>query len=215
MVEGTFNGTIYYKWNGVYYTRKKGNTGKQAPVAKQQASILGRASNLSAKIRTLLKPILPESRDRKLMYRMNNVLQDWLRTNPMENNNPLNEIHGLSGFCLYGQPELANGFRLVMPVRRSDNGNLIINIPGFDSPNPINPLPFSGTISLHFGVASCSVADASHSVFSDIKLEIPYFGIAIPPRQLMLPVQPLPGNLTVVALNVNDLNAGIVAAMLN
>ncbi len=214
-ITGTFNNLIYYKWRDVYCVRVKGNTGKQAPVAIQQAGILGKASGISAKLRALLKPVIPYPKDRKLMYRMNNAIQQWLRAADLKNAAPINEIAGLNGFSFFGNPELTNGFRAAMPVSKTADGNLSIYIPAFDSPNPISPLPFSGNIRLHIMAASCNVNDNSYTNSHEILLDIPYYGIPIPPQQIPIPLQTLPGNLTVVALNINDLNAGIVAAMWN
>ena len=104
-LEGTYNGIIFYKQGDSYYKRKKGNTGNQAPEAARQAGLLGKASNLSARIRTILKPVLPQTKGREVMYRLNNVLQQWLRTDPLQNTEPVNEIAWLAGFCFFAYPD--------------------------------------------------------------------------------------------------------------
>ena len=209
-IEGTFGNKIYYRRKGEYLVREKGNTGKQAAIARKQASILGRASAISASLRKAFKPMLPGPVNRSLMYRFNNALQQWFRSGQAETTVPVNYIPFIQGFSFTADP-----FYVSMPVNRLANGNLVIQIPAFDSPNPIHPLPFSGQVNLHIMAVTCNVQVPAASVSHETILNISYHGIPIPPQQLTIPVQALPGNLTVVALSVNGMSAGIVGALYN
>ena len=211
---GTTNGVIFYKQNGIYYIRAKGRTGKQAPVAKAQASVLGKASSLSARIRTALKAILPGPVDRKLMYRFNNTLQQWLRTGQSQKTELVNGIAQLNGFSFYGYTT-GGAFPVFMPVNRAADGDLSVQIPAFDSPNPISPLPFKGQILLKFIAVSCNLNDTADTKIYETELDIPYTGIPIPGRELTLPLQTGPGRLTVIALSINRGTAGILGVLYN
>ena len=209
-IEGPFGNKIYYRRKGEYLVREKGNTGKQAAIARKQAGILGRASAISANLRKAFKPMLPGPVNRSLMYRFNNALQQWLRSGQAETTVPVNYIPFIQGFSFTADP-----FYVSMPVNRLANENLVIQIPAFDSPNPIHPLPFSGQVNLHIMAASCNVQAPAASVSHETNLTINYHGVPIPPQELMIPLQALPGNLTVVALSVNGMSAGIVGALYN
>ena len=209
-IEGTFGDKIYYRRRGEYLVRSKGNTGRQASVAKKQAGILGKASAISASLRKAFKPMLPGPVNRSLMYRFNNALQQWLRSGQAETAEQVNNISFLNSFSFTGDP-----FYVSMPVIRLYNGNIVIQIPAFDSPNPIHPLPFEGQINLHIMAASCNLQEPADTRSNETILNIIYNGIPIPSQELMIPLQTLPGCVTVVALSVNGISAGIVGAMYN
>ena len=118
---------IEYKWKGIKVMRTKGYTGRQAPIAKVQASILGKASSLSARIRKACKPILPGRTDRVLMYRLNNILQQWLRTGQTAATLPVDNISLITGFSFYGIT-IGESFPVAMPVSRTSDGKLLIHI---------------------------------------------------------------------------------------
>jgi len=205
---------IIYKWKGIQYSRLKGNTGRQAPVAKIQAGILGKASAISAKLRGACKPMLPGPADRTLMYRLNNALQQWLRTEPQTSTEAVNEIPFLKGFCFYGN-RYGELFHAAMPVSRRAGGDLTLYIPAFDSPNPISPLPFNGQIRLQVIAASININEPAMTNTYETELDISYTGMAIPAQELLLPLPTGPGNLTVVVVAVNETTAGVVGAMYN
>jgi hypothetical protein len=213
-ITGTIGDAIFYQSGSKYYIRKKGNTGRQAPVAQKQASLLGKASAVSARLRSGFKPLLADPGNRKLMYRLNNVLQQWLRTEPMENTNQVNDINLLKGFSLR-ESGYGDVFYAAMPVNRGTSDNLSIHIPSFDSPNPIAPLPFNGDIHLHIITLCCNINTPTALRSFETMLDISYTGVPVPSRELPLSIQPAAGELTVVAVSVNNMTAGIVGAMWN
>jgi len=213
-IEGTFGSKIYYKWRGDYLVRSKGNTGKQAAVAKEQAGILGKSSALSARLRKGFKPLLPGPANRALMYRLNNALQQWFRTGQSATTEQLNDITLLKSFSFSGD-KTGGDFYVTMPVSRTTDNNMILHIPAFDSPNPIHPLPFSGVISLHIMAISCNLNDADDTRVFETTLDIAYDGTPLAARELWIPLQTMPGCLTVIALSVNKMTTGMVGAMYN
>ena len=214
-IEGTFGDVIFYKSKGVHLQRAKGKTGAQAPVAKEQAAIMGKASAISAKLRAPLKPLIPEQAGRKLMYRLNNTLQQWLRSKPTDESAPMDNIQMLKGFAFDEQNTMADLFYAVLPVNKTGDGNLSISIPAFDSPNPISPLPFSGQINIKAIAVSCNIQNPIDTTSYETELAINYDGTPLPAQELTLPLQTKTGNLTVVAVSINNMVAGIVKAMYN
>lgn len=205
---------IVYKSKGQYLIRSKGRTGTQAPVAKEQAKILGRASAVSAKLRAAFKPLMPDVKNRDTMYRLNNVLQQWLRTNPQQINESVNTVYQLNGFALNNH-EMSASLYTGMPVVRDESGNVSLSVPAFDSPNPIHPLPFDGVVKLHIIAVSCNLNDPANSLSTETIREIEYNGTPVPSQLVQLNTRPQQGYLTVVALAVNEAAAGIVGAMWN
>jgi hypothetical protein len=214
-IVGTYDDIIFYKSKGVHLFRKKGNTGNQAPVAKQQASIMGKASAISAKLRGPLKPLIPEAAARRLMYRLNNSLQQWLRTKPEEVHGRVENISMLNGFPFEEHNAIIEMFHAALPVISSPDSSLFISIPSFDSPNPISPLPFSGRIDIKAIAVSCNIQNPSDTVSHETGFVIDYDGTPVPAQELHLDIKPRAGYLTVVAVSVNNMVAGIVRAMYN
>jgi hypothetical protein len=212
-ITGTFGSDIYYQWKDIYCVRSKGNTGRQAPVAKKQASLLGKASAVSAKLRAALKPLIADPASRATMYRFNNAMQRWLRIEQVNIPGPINELPFISGFSF--NENNGNDLQVAMPVSRTADGQIALQIPAFDSPNPVSPLPFNGQIRLHIIAASCRLDDPSDTRSYETVLDISYTGIPIPAQELVLPLQALPGYITVTGLSVNGLTSGIVGAMYN
>lgn len=212
---GTFGDSIFYKSGGSYLVRAKGNTGRQAKEAKLQAGILGKASAISAKLRTAFTTLLPEPKNRRLMYRLNNVLQRWLRTVPVDFPDQVNEIPLLRGFSFHEDDVLGGMFYAAMPVKRTVDGNLSLQVPALNSANPISPLPFTGEIRLKLIAVSCNLVDPAITNSTELLSVITYTGIPIEAQEIILPIQTKAGYLSVVAVSVNEQIAGIVGAMYN
>jgi len=211
---GTFDGMIYYKSGNEYLVRAKGKTGTQADVAKKQAGILGRASALSARIRAVIKPIVFVTKSRPFMYRFNNIIQQWLRRGGGQEEHQINGIPEFMGFSLKSDDDTK--FGVAMEVTRTDNNQLILHIPAFDSPNPIHPLPFHGRISFDIVVLSVTLDEPVLTERYQTRVDIAYDGEYEPARQLLLPINTGKGKLTLVGLAINEgADSGLIAALFN
>jgi hypothetical protein len=214
-ITGTFGDVILYRSNGQVLMRRKGRTGTQAPQAKEQASILGKASGLSARIRKFFSPILPETKSRSLMYRLNNVLQQWMRSQPQQTTTRVDQINGLVGFTLNEANDLGASLFQVMPAYRNNEGSISVVIPAFDSPNPIAPLPFSGNIDIEILAIRCSLHHAEDAQTTTARHTIQYDGTPTQSFSIPLNITAAQEALTVVAVSVNRQAAGIVGAFWN
>ncbi len=214
-LEGTLGEVIFYKSKGKYLSRRKGNTGKQAPEAKVQATILGKAAAVSAILRKTFAPLLPEPRSRKLMYRLNNILQQWLRSQPRDIHFPIDHLALLEGFTFNESNPLGAVFYTTMPVTRLNQSEISIKIPAFDSPNPIAPLPFTGEINIEIMAVSFSLNNTDDLAITREQRNLQYDGTPIPEQHISMLVNTGDQKLTVVALSVNKMAAGIVGAMWN
>ncbi len=206
---------IYYKSKGRHLVRTKGKTGTQGQEAKIQAAILGKAAAVSAKLRKAFMPLLPDPKNRKLMYRLNNALQKWLRSDPLKVHTPVNHIPSLVGFSLNEVNPLGTVFYTALPVTRTGDGQLLLQIPAFDSPNPIAPLPFNGQIAVKVMAVTCHLVNTEDVSQFETTLNIFYTGDPVPAQELLLPVQTGEGKLSVVAISVNGSAAGFAGALWN
>jgi hypothetical protein len=208
-LQATVGDLIFYQSRGKFLYRQKGNTGRQAAAARQQSALLGKASALSAAIRKAVKPILPETDSRKLMYRLNNALQQWLRQAGTGITMPaMDQLAPLLQFSWSAEAP----FFIALPVQRAADNGLVLSLPAFESANPIHPLPFYGMIDLQIMTVRVPLDAPADVVTGLTSMPIPYDGTRIPPMSLRLPVTTAPGALTVVWLTVNGMSSGIVGS---
>ncbi len=205
---------IFYKWKGYDSIRLKGNTGKQAPIAKKQASILGMASALSARIRAAFEPILPAPLKRKLLNRFNNAIQQWLRLGQIVETGPVDNIPFITGFSFYGG-EAVVGYLYHFTVNRTAAAGLALHITDLDPSGCPGILSSGEKARLHIIVTSCKVNDPADTRSAELKTDIPYTAGNFPGQVLSLPLQTSPGCITVVAFSTNRRNVSIAGAMYN
>ncbi len=212
-VTGTFGDIICYQSRGRYIVRSKGNTGRQAPEAKMQAAILGKASGLSARFRKAFTDLIPEPKNRRLMYRLNNAFQQWLKTRPMESADRNESVPQFNGFTFNENNPLGAVFNSTMPVWKNESNQYFLQVPQFDSANPVAPLPFDGVIDIKVRVARTGIDSMDEVVQTTSSLHIPYYGSTVPTQSLPIEVNILPGTLTLILVSVNGMAAGITAAI--
>ena len=205
---------IFYKWKGYDTIRHKGNTGKQAPIAKKQASILGKASALSARIRAAFEPILSPPLERKVLNRFNNAIQQWLRLEQIAETRPVDNIPFITGFSFYGGEALI-GYLSHFSVNRTVAAGLALHITDFDPSGCPGILSSGGKARLHIIVTSCNVNDPMDNRSEELITDIPYTAVNFPGQVLSLPLQTSPGFITLVAFSTNRRNVSIAGAVYN
>ena len=205
---------IEYKWRGINCKRAKGKTGKQAPVAKQQAAILGKASAISARIRLAFKPLLGERPNRPLMYRMNNALQKCLRNGEISKTQTCESLPSIDGFCFYGEPNRYEPFEKVTIIRSSGN-KVTIGVPGFENATGVNLSPFYGKINIMICAAACDLLDADADYTFKTEIKLTSTDIPASPAEIVIPFSAGPSKLIVVAVAVNKGAAWIAGAVCN
>ncbi len=194
-ISGTFGNVIYYKWRTGYYLRIKGNTGKQALVAQKQAMVLGLASNLSARIRKAAVPIIGIRTDRKLMYRLNNALQQWLRNSDLKKMKAVEKISSLNGFIFYGNP-IDSYFATAVSVKRKAAAVSLYL-----------PPPAGNDFAFQVIAISCSPENRDDTKTYETKIST-----VGTPQKVDLPLELREGCLTVVILSMKRAT-GIVGAL--
>jgi hypothetical protein len=205
---------IIYKWKGINCKRIKGNTGKQAPVAKEQASILGKASGISARLRAAFKTILGEPTNREMMYRLNNALQQWLRTGAANNTEPVDSLPSLDGFSFYGKADNRNPLTVITMGRGTD-GMAFLQIPAIEDPAIINGSPFYSPLRIEICVACCDLSDIANTVGFETKITITSNEIPVSSQEIGIPLLSGTGRLVVAAVAANRAFAWIAGTLYN
>ena len=205
---------IYANWRDIDYVRTKGNTGRQAPVVKEQAIRLGRASAISARLRASFKPLVPGKTDRKMMYRLNHALQQWLKTGQEGETAPLEKLPFLTGFSFHNDGTGSDQLE-VMSLGREADGNLILLIPAIYPSGPFSRYLTGGKISFSIIASSCNLTDLSDVKSTEVELECNYPGDAQTAQKVKIPLQAGAHKITAVAVSVNFSPLGIAGALYN
>ena len=214
IVETDAGNLIYYKWLGMDVIRHKGNTGKQAPVAKRQAGILGKASAISASLRKAFLPILAAPLKKAVLFRFNNAIQQWLRKEQIIERGPVDNLSPISSFSFYGG-EAVLGYLSHFSVKRMDANGIIFHITDLDPADCISVLSSAGIAKLHIIVASINVKDPADTSSAELTINIPYTAANFPGQIIQLPLQTIAGHITVVAFSTNGRNVSIAGALYN
>lgn len=226
-ITGTVGDIIFYKWKGMFCMRAKGNTGKQAPVAVKNGGYFGKASGVSARLRKLLAPILAEPKSRRLMYRLNNALYALLRTDVLDTLAPVNNLPHLSGFSMFEQDDIAHSLTGYLTVERLPDGVLQLKIPAYNTAymSMGNGYPY---LHLKVVIAACDVQGSIINRTYEQSIILPYVDAHVNGKEIMLPFQCIPGQLTITTAAMGYMNekqepvpeagwryAGIIGAMWN
>src|SRR4249920_4024396 len=75
---GRTGNLIHYRMGDKYFTRAAPKKFKQTKATKRRAGEFGQASGLASSIRSILLPVIPMPKDRKMQGRLVAVVFQWL-----------------------------------------------------------------------------------------------------------------------------------------
>ena len=225
-LRGTVENLVFYQWKGIHCIRTKPAKVRQAPVAIKNAGIFGMAANRSAVLRALLKPLMPEPGNRKIIHRTDAAFREWLRTEPLNNAVPVNQLDAFHELSFNEKRELPEFLRVPVSVTRNADNLFELHIAEFDAVRDIKAPRYTSEISLQIMIASLKMADPTVFDCKETELVIPYTNETLPARQYVLPVSAHAGQLTIIALalhyktgqqteKINWKPAGIVGSFYN
>lgn len=164
---------IHYRMGDKYFTRAAPKKFKQTKATKRRAGEFGQASGLARSIRSILLPVIPQPRDRKMQGRLVAVVFQWLsgKINSVGNSIP----YELSQFPFAEtQKTVGDRWRIQFKIKRLSTGELEIEVPAFIPKFSINAPTFtvSVTCSLVAGIVDPETGQI-HGSFST-KLDYKY-----------------------------------------
>jgi hypothetical protein len=164
---------IHYRMGDKYFTRAAPKKFKQTKATKRRAGEFGQASGLARSIRSILLPVIPQPRDRKMQGKLVAVVFQWLsgKINSVGNSIP----YELSQFPFAEtQKTVGDRWRIQFKIKRLPTGELEIEVPAFIPKFSINAPTFtvSVTCSLVAGIVDPETGQI-HGSFST-KLDYKY-----------------------------------------
>src|SRR5258706_14110367 len=120
-LRGTVENIIFYQWKGIHCIRTKPAHVKRVPVAIKNSGIFGMSVKSSAVLRRLLKSLLPDPRDRKMMHSLDGAFRQWLNTEPLACTEPVDDIPAFNGFSFNLKKGLDWYLKVDISTSRTDN----------------------------------------------------------------------------------------------
>jgi hypothetical protein len=130
----TVENLVYYKRLGGFYIRTKPGKVNRTKATKKRSSEFGKANRVEKALHLLTAPVLPYPKDKPMMYRMAKALFQWLRTDPLQTNAPLDHLKGIEGLEYNPKSILPELMRKPLPVSRTVDSKLRVDIPAL---NPV------------------------------------------------------------------------------
>src|SRR6185312_15004092 len=147
-LRGTVENLGFYQWKGIHCIRTKPAKVNQAPIAIKNAGIFGMAANRSAVLRALLKPLMPEPGNRKIIHRTDAAFREWLKTEPLHDPAPVDNIHAFQYLSFNEKRELSEFLRVPISVTRNADNQFELYIAQFDAVRDIKAPRYTSEISL-------------------------------------------------------------------
>ena len=196
---GTRGNLVYYELNGQYYIRSKPKKVKQTAATKASAGKFGMAVRTGKSVRSALTPLLPNIKDRQLMFRLNTAMYKWLLTEPAVNFWTRQPIPMLAGFQFNEKTALAERLKLCLQADWQQAGKCVLYVPAMDPVLQIAAPAHTLLVHLQLVVLSCHIADQTIYDTQSTTVTLPYTAGHIPAQQIQLPVQIKPGCLAMIA----------------
>ncbi|HVY76775.1 MAG TPA: hypothetical protein VG890_18235 [Puia sp.] len=202
-LKGKISNLIFYEFWGIPCVRTTPSKVRQTKSTKANAKLFGVAVSMSAALREGLVSFLPEDKGRKIMYRLNNALLQWLKYYEPDAKGlsvDLREINELQ-FNEACSLSLRLGARVKADWSNPDR--VIIQIPALIPTEAIAAPAHTGSVIWHIAVTGCTQGNnARLTKRAAADFELPYTSDKLPTRQIELPFKLNPGELAIAAISL-------------
>lgn len=202
-LRGTFENVIFYTSNEHFLIRSKPSIVRQTTATKQAASFFGKAVKMSASFRASMKSILPNSKDRNMIHRLDSAMRNWLRADRSATSDNESAVPFISGFEFNLQSLLSERFKVNLTIGKSDLDFITLKIPAFvPSEKIVAP---AHTSSVRWKIIAATYDSNNHTFIRTGSKEIliPYSSSEVAAQQIEFDLKPKAGDLcmAVIALN--------------
>jgi len=197
-LSGKIGNVIFYDRNGKWCIRSRATRVRQTKATKAAAVLFGKAAKMGKTLRSGLNDILPDSRERKMMYRMNKSLLLWLqssRPKSFELNLPF-----IDHFQFNQDSDLKEKIKLPIVIDWKKRGKVIVHFPETDILKVVTSPKDTVAIYVEIAITGCKVSDGSSTGRYFTSIEISEQSPA--PSKVELPFQLKNEFLTIVVAAV-------------
>lgn len=203
-LKGKISNLVFYEFRGIPCVRTTPSKVRQTKATKASAKIFGMAVSMSASLRWGLKSFLPVDKGRKIMYRLNTALLQWLKLYEPEADRGLStDLKEINEFEFCEDCSIFLRLRVRAQVDWSKSGPAVIRIPALIPTRDIAAPAGTQAVLWSIALASCTVSESSTArQQAAINFETPYNEEKIATRQIELPFKLNPGELAIAAVSL-------------
>ena len=202
-LRGTIENKIFYQWKGIDCIRTKPAVVRRVPVAIKNSGIFGMAANRSAILRSLLRPVVPEPGNRKVIHRVDAAFRQWLKTEPLNDLAPVDNLPYFNDLSLNEKNELSSFLRVPISISRTGDNELFLQIPAFDAVKQIKAPENTTEVILQIMIAAIAMKEPSFMHCKETSVVIPYKSGELHEQLIPLPLVTKEGQLTVISLAIH------------
>jgi hypothetical protein len=203
MLSGRVANVIFYEFRGIPCSRAMPAKVRQSKATKASAKQFGKASRLSKLLRSELVSVLPDPKDKKMMYRLNTALLQWLKTTGPDNSGLITRLPFIEGFQFNEATSITERLRLPLTTDWVEPGKVMLNIPQLVPAKDIAVPAGTKTVSWQIAVASCKVNSLPAITGNYVTaIDMTYNNDNLGAEKIELPISLKPGEIAVVALGL-------------
>jgi hypothetical protein len=194
-LQGTFENIIFYTSNGHALIRTKPSIVRQTNATKKAASLFGEAVKMSANLRATVQSLLPKSKDRNMMQRLDATFLHWLRTGQSASGRHEIPFPFVPGFEFNMESQLSEKLKLKLNITKRNENFINVEIPAFVPVQKIVAPADTSSVKLKI-VAATYDSDNHTFVRTGLKeILIPYSLSEVTEQQIVFDLNPKQGNI--------------------
>lgn len=201
-VSGSIGNVTFYEFRGKPCAKIKPSRVRQTDATKESAKLFGKACAMSAVLRSRLNKMLPDPKDKKMMYALNNALLQWMRK-PLPAGPLITKLRHIHKLPLNEEAELKHRMPVEMNVDWQTPGKVIVSIPSVVPKNEIRAPKHTVAIKITMTVTGCRIDKPTEKLAGHTStIEMVYNDTRVPAAQIELPFTVEPGIINIVAASV-------------
>jgi len=200
LISGNDGRVIYYIVNGEGRTRSMPKEVRRSKATQKSAGHFAKAVRLSAAIRGGLASLLPESKGRDMINRVNNACNQWMHDPNADLSIPEGELPYLYQLQFNAKTALTARCKFPLVVDWTTPGVATLVLPQMKPVQHFSAPAGTTTVHMRVGITGCTVKKWEETEGYLAALDIPYTNGLIPVQSIQLPYTPGPGHIWLVAV---------------
>lgn len=167
---GKVGAVVLYERLGTPCMRSLADRVRQSKATKKAASLFGKAAGISRVLREGLTKILPDYKNRQVMYPLNRALQEWLTSSDLKGF--VTELPAFDELQFNAETNIQERLNAPVTIDWNKPKNITLRFPDDDLYKTIKSPAHTIGIYLELAVTGCKIADghSTGSYFTSIKL---------------------------------------------
>jgi len=203
ILSGRIANVIFYEFRGKPCARATPARVKQTKATKASARQFGKASCMSRLLRSGLDSVLPDPKDKPMMYRLNNALLQWLLNYKPARNKLTTDLPFIDQFEFNEESLLSERLKLPLTIDWTKPGKIILDIPKLNPRRDITAPAYTETVHWKIAVTSCSDDLTAVPRKYTTAVDMEYNDKLITVKRITLPFNVQKDEITVVAVGLN------------